>query len=139
MSISENILIVNWCNTWQNLIYPLKEVEYQREYWFSDEKWYVSSYIDATSDFLQYYDDHLARGCYDSKLNEECKNLLYELYKKVDGFNLDIDRLSKYEYEEALLQDPHWQEVVSLATDTYEALERYKQEREKEGIVKDAQ
>lgn len=124
--LNENI--TNFCKTWLFHIYPLKDIEHQRKYWFDEEQSIISSYTDDTSIFLEYYSDKIADEDANKLLNKDCLESLQKLHEKVDKFKLDDQRLSQFEFEEALLGDPKWKEIVSLAQASYRAIELYMNE-----------
>lgn len=124
--------LINLCETWKNLIFSLKDVEHQRKVWFNEELWYMGSYIDDTSIFLEQYEDHVAQ--IESFFNEECRGLLRNLYESVNKYKLDVQRLANLPYEQALLEDPKWKEVVEIAQATYSAIDSYKKEIEHDTI-----
>ncbi|MCE5318772.1 MAG: hypothetical protein LLG04_15595 [Parachlamydia sp.] len=123
-----NSNLINLCETWKNFIYSLKEVDHQRKVWLNEELWYMGSYIDDTSIFLEQYEDHVTQ--IKSFFNEECQGLLHHLYESVNKYKLDVQRLASLPYEQALLEDPKWKDIIEIAQATYSAIDRYQKEIE---------
>lgn len=118
------INVINFCKSWIVLVDLLRDVESQRKYWFNLEGPIVTTYEEATGMFLERYRDKVVSPDYEDLCNNECRDLLKQLYENVNNYELDEDRLLKYAEEEALLQDPKWLEIVALAQITCEALKR---------------
>ena len=75
--------------------------------------------------FLENYCDKITSQHFEELFNNKCCNLLKQLYEKIDKYELDVKRLENSDYKNALLTDPKWLEIVSLAQSTYDALEHY--------------
>lgn len=120
--------VINYCESWMMLINPLRDIETQRKHWFIQDGPMVSTYTEATSMFLENYQDEIHSQNYKDLLSEECGILLNQLYEKVKNFKLDADRILKYDYEEAFFKDPKWLDVIALAQTTYETIGHYIEE-----------
>lgn len=121
--------LINFCETWMDLIYPLKEFEHQRTIWFNEDLWYRGSYTKDTSIFLEQYE--IQHGNMKTLFNNNCCVLIDHLYESVKKFHPDTQRLKNFNFEKALLEDPRWKEIISLAQATYSSIESYKKEVER--------
>lgn len=123
------VQVINFCRSWMRLIDALKDLEHQREFWFDPKKSVISSYEETLDLFLGDYERAKENGKFQN-LDETCRNLLEKLYQKVNGHEMNTERYVNYSFEEALLGDPKWLEIVDLAQQSYQALENYANEVE---------
>jgi hypothetical protein len=127
-------LITNFCNTWLEILYPLKDTEFQRRSWFRLEGTEVSTFEEATASLLDHYDIMIKpRSPEFQQFNDrEFFDLIKQLYEKVNACTRDNDFIIRNLHEEKLLNDPQWLEIVSLAQKICNVLNRRIQEVENE-------
>lgn len=92
--------MIDCCDSWIKLIAPLKDQA-------------TSTCKDAARQFLDKYRDEEVFDEFEDLKNSECKVLIAQLY----------DKLDKFRFEEPLLQNPKWLEIVALAKNCCLALE----------------
>ena len=114
--------IINFCESWKRLVYPLWDTDFQLRSWFRQEGTEVSSFEEATGDLIQRYIDHM--GIPECKLlyQHQSGELIKELYEKVHEYRTDSRSLLNSVLEEKFFSDPKWLSIVSLAKKVDDAL-----------------
>lgn len=109
--------LINFCNTWKMIVYPLWDTELQRNTWFQDEEDDFNSFEEATGELIQrYLDDMQLPERYPFYQNEAGK-LIKELYHKVHRYTTDSQSLDNSVIKEKFFADPDWVSIVALAKD----------------------
>lgn len=127
MSVPKDLKI-NSCESWMKFIDPLRDLLYQREHWFNEDKCTISSFEESVSLYVEHYDKIKKIIKFDEYYNQEVCDLLKLLYDQLKAYEPDYDRMLQMPTEDALLKDPKWLEVVNRAQKIYEAFGSYLRE-----------
>lgn len=113
---------VKICENWIRLINPLEDLDFQKKYWFDYEGPMISSFDEARDNFLHHCEIRLNDPNFQKFCDQECLQLLKELYQTVDQYRMDGERILEHDPEIALLEDPKWLRIVNMAQQTTLAL-----------------
>ena len=131
--------MINLYNTWLDILFPFTDLDFQRKAWFRFEGSEISTFEDAVrNDFLGQY-EFLEQSSNDSNKSEEDIKVYSDLMMrlkllkdKIDNFLKSDKALMDSVFEEKLLVNKDWLQIVDMSQTICNFLKRRIEEIEHE-------